>query len=224
MNYRTFGTPRTRLGIGAAVLLAVGAAGGAGAVSLTRPTIEMAPTVPTAIAKLPATNGVVTVKGRVAEIYGDRLIVQDATGRTMVAGGREASANLTRGSAVMVQGRYDDGQLRASYLVDPQGRITEVGPRHGPGHGPGRDGGPKDGPDGGPDGGPRHGPGHGPGHDGPPPPPPADGNAPPPPPAGADAPPPPPAGAAPVAGRPVARGAVTPPPAPAPTAAPAPQR
>lgn len=209
MNYKAYWTPRTRIGIGAAALLAVGAAGGAGAVSLTRPTIEMAPTVQTAIAKLPATTGVVTVKGRVAEIYGDRLIVQDATGRTMVAGGREVAANLTRGSAVMVQGRYDDGQLRASYLVDPQGQITAVGPRHGPGHGPGRDGGPKDGPDGGPRHGPGHGPGHDPDRDGPPPPPPADGDAPPP--------PPPAAGAAPVARPPVA-------PVAAPTAAPVPQR
>jgi hypothetical protein len=190
-------TPRTRMALAAAALVAAGAAGGAGAVSLTRPTVTMAPTVATPIARLAASSGVVTVKGRVAEIYGDRMIVQDATGRTMVAGNREVAATLSRGSAVMVQGRYDDGQLRAAYLVDPAGQVTEVGPRHGPGgpggpgpkgprHGPGR------GPDAGPDGGPDHGPGHGPGRgpDGPPPPPPADGVAPPPPVAGTVPPPP----------------------------------
>ncbi|GAA3696096.1 hypothetical protein GCM10022268_03350 [Sphingomonas cynarae] len=185
----TWWTPRARMGLAAAALLAAGAAGGAGAVSMTRPAVTMAPTVATPIARLAASSGIVTVKGRVAEIYGDRMIVQDATGRTMVAGNREVAATLVRGSAVMVQGRYDDGQLRAAYLVDPAGQVTEVGPRHGPG-GPGRDGpggpGPK---------GPRHGPGHGPDRgpggapDGPPPPPPADDVAPPPPAAGAGTPP-----------------------------------
>ena len=187
-------TPRTRMALAATALVAAGAAGGAGAVSLTRPSVTMAPTVATPIARLAATRGVVTVKGRVAEIYGDRMIVQDATGRTMVAGNREVASTLARGSAVMVQGRYDDGQLRAAYLVDPAGQVTEVGPRHGPG-GPGGPG-PK---------GPRHGPGHGPdggpdrGPDGPPPPPPADGAAPPRPAAGTVSPPPPTGGATPAA-------------------------
>ncbi|MBD8546498.1 hypothetical protein IFT82_07010 [Sphingomonas sp. CFBP 8760] len=181
----TWWTPRTRMGLTAAALVAAGAAGGAGAVSMTRPAVTMAPTVATPIARLAASSGVVTVKGRVAEIYGDRMIVQDATGRTMVAGNREVAATLTRGSAVMVQGRYDDGQLRAAYLVDPAGQVTEVGPRHGPG-GPGRDGPGGPGPKGlrhGPGAGPDRGPGGAP--DGPPPPPPADGVAPPPPATGA---------------------------------------
>ncbi|WP_244646567.1 hypothetical protein [Sphingomonas sp. CFBP 8760] len=185
MSRMTWWTPRTRMGLTAAALVAAGAAGGAGAVSMTRPAVTMAPTVATPIARLAASSGVVTVKGRVAEIYGDRMIVQDATGRTMVAGNREVAATLTRGSAVMVQGRYDDGQLRAAYLVDPAGQVTEVGPRHGPG-GPGRDGPGGPGPKGlrhGPGAGPDRGPGGAP--DGPPPPPPADGVAPPPPATGA---------------------------------------
>jgi len=185
MSRMTWWTPRTRMGLTAAALVAAGAAGGAGAVSMTRPAVTMAPTVVTPIARLAASSGVVTVKGRVAEIYGDRMIVQDATGRTMVAGNREVAATLTRGSAVMVQGRYDDGQLRAAYLVDPAGQVTEVGPRHGPG-GPGRDGPGGPGPKGlrhGPGAGPDRGPGGAP--DGPPPPPPADGVAPPPPATGA---------------------------------------
>ena len=194
MSRMTWWTPRARMGLAAAALVAAGAAGGAGAVSMTRPAVTMAPTIATPIARLAASSGIVTVKGRVAEIYGDRMIVQDATGRTMVAGNREVRATLARGSAVMVQGRYDDGQLRAAYLVDPAGQVTEVGPRHGPG-GPGGPG-PK---------GPRHGPGHGPDGgpdrdpDGPPPPPPADGAAPPRPAAGTVPPPPPTGGATPAA-------------------------
>ena len=191
-------TPQGRMSIAAAALMVAGAAGGAGAMSLTRPTVTMAPTVATPIAKLASSSGIVTVKGRVAEVYGDRMIVQDATGRTMVAGNREATGTLARGSAVLVQGRYDDGQLRAAYLVGPGGQVTEMGPRPGPrpdgpaGPGPRgpRPGGP--GAPGGPDGPPPPPPGAGA-----PPPPPVNGAVPPPP-AASTMPPPPPA-AAPVA-------------------------
>lgn len=182
---------RQRLGLGAAALIAVGAAGGAGAVALTRPSIEMAPTIATPIAKLGSSDGIVTVKGRVAEVFGDRFVVQDGSGRAMIDAGRNATGSVTKGSAVLVQGRYDEGQLRARFLVDPAGGVREVGPAHGP-HGPGGLGGPggpgREG-SGGP-GGPRGDgplpppPGAGP-NAAPPPPPPADGRGTPPPPVAA---------------------------------------
>jgi hypothetical protein len=158
-------TTKQRIGLGAAALLAIGAAGGAGAVSMTRPSVEMAPTIPTAVAKLPSTSGIVTVRGRVAAVYGDRFVVEDRSGRTLVDAGRDAPA-LTAGAPVLVQGRYDEGQLRARFLVDQAGGVQEVGPRP-PHHGAGA----------------------------PPPPPPPGAGAPPPPPPGAGAPPPPPPGA-----------------------------
>jgi hypothetical protein len=129
--------PRLRTPLAAAFLLALGAAGGAGAVSLTRPAIEMAPTQPTPIARLAQTSGVVTVKGRVAEAYGDRFVVQDASGKALIDAGPEA-AGVQAGSMLLVQGRYIDGQLRASYLVDGQGSVTAVGgpPMRGPGMAP----------------------------------------------------------------------------------------
>lgn len=135
-------TPRMsrgqKLGVVAAGLLAIGAAGGAGAMSLARPTIEMAPTIATPISRLPATSGTVTVKGRVAEVYGDRFVIQDASGRTLIDAGREARSGLTTGSPVLVQGRYDDGQLRARFLVDRTGTVQEVGaPPPPPPHGAG---------------------------------------------------------------------------------------
>ena len=149
---------RTQLGLGAAVLLAIGAAGGAGSMSLARPTVEMAPTVATAIAKLPESDGVVTVKGHVAEVYGSRFVVQDASGRAMVDAGR--GETMTAGMPVTVQGRYADGQLRASYLVDSAGQVEAVGPR-GPhdARGPENRGPRGDGPPPPPPGGPEHGPG-----------------------------------------------------------------
>ncbi|MBW6524890.1 hypothetical protein KZ810_15435 [Sphingomonas sp. RHCKR47] len=166
-------TPRIsrgqKIGLAGAALLGIGVAGGAGAVSLTRPTVEMAPTVPTAIARLPQSSGVVTVKGRVAEVYGNRFVVQDNSGRTLVDAGREGQGAVTVGSPLLVQGRYDQGQLRARYLVNSAGNVQEVGapPPPPPPHGPGA-----------------------------PPPPPPGAGAPPPPPPGAGAPPPPAAGGA----------------------------
>lgn len=179
---------RQRLGLGGAALLALGATAGAGAMALTRPSVEMAPTVATPVSRLAASSGIVTVRGRVAEVYGDHFVVQDATGRALVATGREREAKITVGGPILVQGRFDDGQLRARFLVDAAGQVSEVGPG-----GRGR-----------------------PGHDGPPPPP-AGAGAPPPPLPGGVAPPPPPGGQGPAAtlppgGRPPAA------PAPAPAA------
>ncbi|WP_294316914.1 hypothetical protein [uncultured Sphingomonas sp.] len=207
--------------LGAVVVLAA-SAGGAGAMAMTRPSIEMAPTVATPIAKLASSSGIVTVKGRVAEVFGNRIVVQDGSGRAMIDAGPDGASNLTTGAPVMVQGRYDQGQLRAQFLVGPNGAVEAVGPAHPP-HGPGA---PPPPPGAGPAGPPPPPPGAGPAG-APPPPPPGAGpagagptGAPPPPPAGANgvAPPPPPPGAA---GAPPAAGAPVPPPAGARPPAPA---
>ena len=143
------------LWIGGAALLAAGAAGGAGAVGLTRPGIEVAPIRPVAIASLTRRDsGLVTVRGKVAEVYGDRFTIADGSGKTMVDAGRDGDDTVTAGQDLLVQGRYDDGQLHASFLVDGNGSVRAVGPafprgphhgrpddRHGPGRAePGRGG------------------------------------------------------------------------------------
>lgn len=120
-------SPGVRLGLGAATLLVLGAAGGAGAMSLTRPTVEMAPAVPIPVSQLADARGLVTVRGLVAEVYGDRFMVQDASGRALVDAGRAGDAAVRAGSPILVQGRFDNGQLHASYLVDATGTVREVG-------------------------------------------------------------------------------------------------
>lgn len=132
--------PRAKLAGGAVALLVLGAAAGASAVSHMRPSVEMAPAMPTAIAKVPQASGVVTVKGKIVEVYGDRFIMQDGSGRLLIDVGPDGSGQLRTGNALMVQGRYDNGQLRASYLVDSQGRIADVGASPHPPRGPGHDG------------------------------------------------------------------------------------
>jgi hypothetical protein len=137
-------TQSARMAI-AVALVAIGGVGGASAALLTRPPIEMAPSVVTPIAKLNSASGIVSIKGRVAEVYGDRFVVADASGRTMVGAGREGAGAIAVGNMLAVQGRYDDGQMRAAFLVGPTGAVEAVGPRgHGPHHGPHRDHGPRD--------------------------------------------------------------------------------
>ena len=94
------------LWIGGAALLAAGAAGGAGAIGMTRPGIEVAPIRPVAIASLAQRDdGLVTVRGKVAEVYGDSFTLADGSGKAMVDAGREGRGAVAAGQDLLVQGR-----------------------------------------------------------------------------------------------------------------------
>ncbi|MGZ2455834.1 hypothetical protein [Rhizobium anhuiense] len=121
--------------ISAAVALVIGAAGGAGAVKMMRPTPEMAPMTPVAISTMPVSS-LVTIKGKVAEIYGNKFVLQDDSGKALVETDRagEGGALVTQDEAVTVQGRFDDGFVHASYLVRQDGRTEALRPPKGPPH------------------------------------------------------------------------------------------
>ncbi|TPG07514.1 hypothetical protein EAH84_14480 [Sphingomonas oligophenolica] len=126
--------------------------GGAGAVAMqaTRPSVSMAPATPVAIRSL-SSSGIVTIRGRVAEIYGNKFVMQDASGRALVDTGREGQDGrlVTAGEPVTVQGRFDRGFVHAAFLVGPDNKVVALGPLGGPRDGPGRHGlrhGPDDGP------------------------------------------------------------------------------
>lgn len=164
---------------------------------------------PTGINSL-APDTPVAVRGSVAEIFGNKFIITDASGRALVdLGPRGEDANIvTKDETVTVQGRFDRGVIHAQVLQHGDGRTEAFGPPR-----------------------PQHGPGMGPGHRPPPPPPPpppggpdaaAYPPSPPPPPPGergpgSYAPPPPPPPPPPPAGEQGARYAPPPPP-PAPDA------
>ncbi|MCZ7449878.1 hypothetical protein O8B93_20030 [Agrobacterium rhizogenes] len=114
-------------------MLVVGAAAGAGAVRLTRPTPEMAPMTPVAISTVKEGN-LVTLKGKVAEIFGNKFIVQDDSGRALIDTGPEGDDGkvVTVDEAVSIQGRFDNGVLHASYIVRQDGSIEALGPAGGP--------------------------------------------------------------------------------------------
>ena len=186
-------SPRA-IGIGGAIaILVAGAALGAGGTRLAQnwePQRVML-LQPAAIGDL-REDTPVAVKGEVTDIFGNKFVIEDSSGRALVDTGPRGEDRriVTKGEAVTVQGRFDRGIIRAQLIAHADGRNEAFG------HGP--KGGPKDGPKGpkGPKDGPRAE------RDGPsPPPPPRDradrGPPPPPPPADrvgpdGDTPPPPP--------------------------------
>lgn len=132
--------------LAAVVLLAIGGGAGAVAMQATRPSVSMAPATPVAIRSL-SDGGIVTIKGRVAEIFGNKFIMADASGRALVDTGREGETGrlVKAGAPVTVQGRFDRGFVRAAFIVGPDNQVVALGPlggphddagRHGPRHRP----------------------------------------------------------------------------------------
>ncbi|MBB5577655.1 MULTISPECIES: hypothetical protein [Rhizobium] len=135
--------PATHLaafGIAAVAILAIGAAGGAAAMKFTRPNVELAPLTPVSISSLNDDLSVVTVKGKVAEIFGNKFIVQDDSGRALIETGPagDDSKLVSIGETVSVQGRFDHGFLHASYIVHQDGKtdVLRSPPRRPPHGGP----------------------------------------------------------------------------------------
>ncbi|WP_370643887.1 hypothetical protein [Shinella sp. NM-101] len=122
-------------GVLAIVVLALGAAAGAGAMKLTRPSLELAPMTPVAISAM-TDSSLVTVKGKVTEVFGNKFIVQDDSGRALVETGPSGinAKTVTADETVSVQGRFEDGFLHASYIVRQDGSIEALGPAVGPPH------------------------------------------------------------------------------------------
>lgn len=98
---------------------------------------------PMAIAKLQPAD-VVAVKGSVAEIYGNKLILEDDSGRMLVDLGPRGDdrAVVTKGEQVSVQGRFDRGFVAAQVLARADGRSEAFGPPPSPPPGPEADRGP----------------------------------------------------------------------------------
>jgi hypothetical protein len=123
--------------IATVAVLGVGVAAGAGGMAVLRPGAEMAPAQPVAIGALPSWGGV-TIKGRVSEIFGNKFIVADETGRALVETGPagEGGGIVAKDEAVTVQGRAEDGFVHAGFIVHGDGRVEAVrppGPLHPPG-------------------------------------------------------------------------------------------
>ncbi len=123
--------PRRRgIQVAAALLVALGVGGALVHVADgPRRTVVMTLTpVPVAALK----DGAAALKGQVADVFGDKFVVSDETGRALVETGPAArgSTLVTSGETVTVQGRFDHGSLHAAVLSHADGRqdALDAGP------------------------------------------------------------------------------------------------
>jgi uncharacterized protein YdeI (BOF family) len=139
--------------LAAVALFAAGGGVGAAAMSAAKPVIVMAPATPTSIASLSTATQpmfgerIVTVRGKVTEVFGNSFVVADQSGRILIDRGPRGTGQpiVAVNEMVSVQGRVDDGVMRPRFLVGADGMVTELGgpgdrphPPHGrPGDGPG---------------------------------------------------------------------------------------
>lgn len=142
--------PRSGVATGAlAVVLIAGAALGAGGTRLAQnwqPRSVML-LQPAPIDKM-AEQSPVAIKGDVAQVFGNKFVVQDGSGRALVDTGPRGEDRMlvAKGETVTVQGRFDRGVVHAEVLAHADGRNEAFGPPdHGP-RGPNGPKGPKDGP------------------------------------------------------------------------------
>jgi hypothetical protein len=113
----------------AALLVAFAVGGGvtAAALQARRPTLVMLTPAP-----ITSTHdwSEVAVKGQVAEVFGNKFIVQDDSGRALVETGRsgESGKLVVKSETVTVQGRFEHGFIHAQAISHSDGRNDFVGP------------------------------------------------------------------------------------------------
>ena len=140
---RGFKGSRRRMTAGIVVALAVGVAGGAGAYRYVQKSHPQSVLLlqPAPIAQM-ADSRAVAVKGQVAEVFGNKFIIQDDSGRTLVDTGPrgEGGSLVAKGEAITVQGRFENGFIHANVMTRADGSSEAFGPpMHGPhDRGPGR--------------------------------------------------------------------------------------
>ncbi|KQO72026.1 DNA-binding protein [Methylobacterium sp. Leaf87] len=95
-------------------------------------TATLTPVEPVAVAALKP-SAAIAAKGTVAEIYGNKFVVQDGTGKALVETGKrgEGGTLVTTGEAVTVQGRFENGFLHAALITRADGTKVVVGPAGG---------------------------------------------------------------------------------------------
>lgn len=121
-------------GILAVGLVALGVIAGAGAMAVDAPRDTTMLIQPIPISSL-APYSVVAVKGKVVEIFGDKFVIDDGSGRALVETGPrgEGGKLVTAGEALTVQGHFDDGFIHGDIIVHADGRAESLKPpRPGP--------------------------------------------------------------------------------------------
>jgi len=121
-------------GLFAAGLIAFGLVAGGAATMLAAPRDSVMLMQPTSIAAL-SPYSTVAVKGKVAEIFGNKFVIDDGSGRALVETGRrgEGGKLVAAGETLTVQGHFDEGFIHGDLLVHADGRAESLRPpRPGP--------------------------------------------------------------------------------------------
>lgn len=141
---KTFSATPTRIALAGAALLLAGGGVGSAITHAVQPERVMAAAPPVRIATLATVQApligapIVTVRGRIVERYGRRVVLDDGSGRVLVETGpdRAGAPSLAVGQTITAQGRYDQGTIHALYLIGADGRAYAAEPPHGPHGGP----------------------------------------------------------------------------------------
>lgn len=135
--------PRSRragLVLAAAILVAAGATAGAAVARFVSHREAQQVLPPVAISAMTDGN-LAAVKGKVVEIFGNKFVVEDQSGRALVETGPsgEDAALVARDEPVTVQGLFEHGFIHGSMITHADGRTDLIGPPDGPPrHGPHR--------------------------------------------------------------------------------------
>lgn len=132
-----FASGRKRVFAAAALVGAFAFGGGVTAMALQARQPALVMLTPAPIAAM-QDGSAVAVKGQVAEMFGNKFIIEDESGRALVETGRrgEGGSLVAKSETVTVQGRFERGFIHAQVLSHADGRNDLVGPAGPPRGGP----------------------------------------------------------------------------------------
>jgi hypothetical protein len=127
--FMPLGAGRRRAAAVAALLGAFAIGAGATAVMMGSRRVTVLSMVPAPITAMRDWSPV-AVRGEVAEVFGNKFVVTDDSGRALVDTGRagEGATLVARSEAVTVQGRFEHGFIHAAVITHADGRSDVVGP------------------------------------------------------------------------------------------------
>lgn len=128
---------RRRSALAAALIGACALGAGATALAQRGRAVTLVALTPAPIATMKDWSPV-AVKGQVAEVFGNKFIIQDDGGRALVETGRQGEGGglVAPAETVTVQGRFEHGFIHAVAIQHADGHSDLVGPPGPPPHPP----------------------------------------------------------------------------------------
>ena len=118
-----------RTALAAALLAACAAGAGAAALAQRGHQVTLVPLPPAPIAAMKDWSPV-AVKGQVIEVFGNKFVLQDDSGRALIETGRrgESGTLVAKSETVTVQGRFEHGFVHAMAIQHGDGKIVLLDP------------------------------------------------------------------------------------------------